>query len=469
MISSAPFTQQSEPSRQRRSGNFAEGSIAGHLFRLARPLIFAQIISCLYNIVDRMFIGHLPAVGGLALTGLGVVFPLISLLTAFANWFGQGGAVAFAIARGRGHESEARKIQAHVYFLLLVSGLLLSLVTELAMQPLLELFGAEPSSLPFALPYARIYVLGTLFAFISLGLNPLINAQGDARTGMLTVLLGACCNLVLDPLFIFVFGWGVAGAAWASVLSQGLSALWVLRYLRRPETEVTLSLRPVLPDWTTLRDILRLGLANFVFMFTNSATQTVCNQVLLHYGGPLQIGVMTVIASLRQVLLLISNGLTAAARPIMSYNFGARKPERVCQTVRCQLWTSLMINILSTLFIFIFPEFFFRLFSPDASLSLAGTVPLRLYFSCFVFMSLQTTGQATFTALGYARAAVFFSLLRKLILLIPLTLALPSLWGLGALGVYLAEALSQVLGGSICFCCMYFYVYRRLRQGLVTA
>lgn len=434
--------------------------------RLGVPMILAQLVGVLYNVVDRMFIGHLSESGPHALTGLGVVFPLISLWNAFANWAGQGGSSVFAIERGRGDDDYAERVQGNTCAILMLMAVFLMGIGYLFETPLLRLFGASPHTLPYASAYMRIYLIGTPFQLISLGLTPFISAQGFARTGMLSVVIGAIVNLALDPLFIFVLGLGVRGAALATVLAQIVSAAWVLVFLtgRRPPERLTR--RALQPKIRIMTRVLALGFANFIFQMTNSVTQAVSNSTLLAYGGDLQVGVMTVVAAVRQIFSMQTAGFTAAAKPVISYNYGADEPGRVLEGIRILLLTCGPFNLAASLLVFALPGTIMRMFTPDPALLAAGRNDLRIYFACFIFLTLQMVGQTTFTALGMARHATFFSLFRKVVLLLPLTILLPRIPALGVHGVYVAEALSQLIGGTTCFIVMMLTAGRTMRQRL---
>lgn len=451
---------------QHETGTFTEGSVRSNIFRLAWPMMLAQLVGVLYNIVDRMFIGHLPGMGGDALTGLGVVFPLITLMNAFANWAGQGGQALFAIARGRGEEDEAKTIQGNACFLLLVMSTGLMLLAYTFETPLLYLFGASETTLPYASAYMRIYVIGTVFQLISLGLNPFLGAQGFARMQMLTVVIGAVTNLILDPIFIFVLNMGVRGAAIATVISQCISALWIVFFLMSDKANVKLQTDALKPDPYQIKHILTLGFANFVFLLTNSLTLAVSNSVLLKYGGDVQVGVMTVVMSIRQVFSMPIIATNNASKPFLSFNYGADANDRVTAGIRLILKYCLFFTTLTTLSTLSFPRLFLGLFTSDTAIVEAGVTPLRIYFACFIFMSFQMVGQTTFTALGFAKEATFFSLLRKVFLILPFTLLLPRIPALGVMGVYLAELISQVIGGSATIAAMWHRVYRRLEEGL---
>ncbi|MDO5734530.1 MAG: MATE family efflux transporter [Eubacteriales bacterium] len=444
-------------------GDFTQGSVQDGILRLAGPMILAQIVGVLYNIVDRMFIGHHPELGKEALTGLGILFPLVTLFIAFANWAGQGGAAIFAIERGHGDDQKAAKIQGNALFFLLSSALLLGLISYLFENPILHFFGATDSSYRYAGEYLRIYLLGVPFNAISLGLNPFISAQGYPKKGMLTVIIGAVLNLILDPLLIYYFQLGIKGAAIATVISQAVSAIWILHFLSAKKTPVRLSHEALKPRLAVLTQILTLGFANFIFQLTNSLTLAVANTTLLRYGGDLHLGVMTVIISIRQMFSMPINGLAVAAKPFLSFNYGAEMKDRVVEGIKYVTKICAVLTILTTAIIFAVPQLLLSLFNSDPQFISAGVLPLRIYFSMFFFMSFQMVGQSTFTALGMAKEASFFSLLRKVFLILPLTLLLPKLSFLGVFGVYLAEALSQLIGGTACYLTMWKRVVKSPR------
>lgn len=446
------------------SGTFTEGSVRANIFRLAWPMMIAQIVGVLYNIVDRMFIGHMPEIGGEALTGLGVVFPLITLFNAFANLAGQGGTSYFAIARGRESDDEAKKIQGNALYMLLVMSAGLMLVSYVFETPLLKMFGGSETTIPYASEYMRIYVLGTFFQLISLGMNPFLGAQGFATIGMLSIVIGAVVNLILDPIFIYWMKLGVRGAAIATVISQAVSAAWTLLFLTGKRANVRIDRQSLSPDKYHISQIFVLGFANFVFQLTNTLTLAVSNKVLLRYGGDVQVGVMTVVMSIRQVFSMPVNATSNASKPFLSFNYGAGEGKRVVAGIRLILGFCLVLTTLSSIVIVSFPRFFLKVFTSDAGIIEAGPLPLQIYFACFLFMSFQMVGQATFTSLGFPKEATFFSLLRKVFLVVPLTLLLPKIPALGVLGVYLAETISQVVGGTACFSTMWHRIGRKLQK-----
>lgn len=296
-----------------KQNDFTKGSISGNIMRLAFPMMAAQLINVLYSVVDRVYIGHLPDASTLALTGLGLTFPIIMIITAFANLFGMGGAPLCSIARGKGDDRRAERIMGNSFAMLLISGVLLMIVCLIFKRPILYAFGASDQTFPYADDYVEIYLCGSLFVMIGLGMNSFINSQGFAKTGMMTVALGALVNILLDPVFIFIFGLGVRGAALATVLSQLLSALWVLRFLTGKKAIYRLSLKSMRLDFSLIGEISGLGLSGFIMSVTNSAVQIVCNASLQFYGGDIYVGVMTVLNSIREVLTMPVQGITNGA------------------------------------------------------------------------------------------------------------------------------------------------------------
>ncbi len=447
--------------------DFGVGSVRGAIVRMAVPITLAQLINILYNIVDRMYIGHIDGAGALALTGLGLCLPVISVVMAFARLSGMGGSPLCSIERGKGNLEEAERIMGSSFTLLLIFALVLTTLGELFLSPLLFAFGASEDTIGYAMDYARIYLAGNLFVLISLGMNNFINSQGFARTGMMTTLLGAVANILLDPLFIFVFGWGVRGAALATVISQGLSALWVLQFLTGKKAILRLRLRCMGLRWGRVKRILGLGFSGFVMALTNSVVQVACNSVLSVFGGDLYIGVMTVINSIREVVSMPVQGITGASEPVLGFNYGAGKPDRVRQGISFITVCAIAYSALVWLLVRCVPGFLIGIFNEDPTLIQAGTPALRLYFCAFFMMALQFAGQSTFVALGKSKQAVFFSIFRKVLIVVPLTLWLPYVGNLGVDGVFWAEAISNVIGGVSCFGTMFFTVYRPLRRGTI--
>ena len=441
--------------------DFSQGSIPRNILSLALPMTAAQLINILYNIVDRMYIGRIPGEGRLALTGLGLCLPIISILIGFANLCGSGGGPLCSIHRGRGDREEAQKVMGNSFTLLLLFGTALTVLCLLFRRPILYLFGASDVTYPYANDYLTIYLLGTLFVMIGLGMNPFINAQGFGRVGMGTVALGAVVNIVLDPVFIFLLGMGVKGAALATVLSQGCSAAWVLLFLTGKRTELRLRPSDLRLQRARVGRILGLGSSGFAMSLTNSLVQVLCNATLKIYGGDLYVGVMTVINSIREVISMPIQGITQGCQPVLSFNYGAGRPERVRQGVRFTAAVTMVYSIVVWVVTLAVPGFLIRIFNDDPLLLADGVPAFRIYFATFAFMSFQFIGQSVFVALGRSRSAVFFSLLRKAFIVAPLTVLLP-LFGLGVNGVFLAEPISNVVGGLACVLTMYCTVYRHL-------
>ena len=380
--------------------DFSKGSVGGTILRLALPLIVAQFINVLYNIVDRIYIGRIPGASSAALTGVGVAFPVITAITAFSNLIGTGGPPLCSIARGRGDEERAEGIMGTSFTLTLITGVVLILVGMVIKDPLLYALGASDATFGYADDYISIYLLGTVFVMISLSMNGFINCQGFARTGMLTVLIGALINIVLDPVFIFVFGMGVKGAAIATVISQAVSAIWVVKFLTGKHT------------------LLRVPV----------------------------------------------NGLTQGSQPVIGFNYGAGEYRRVKSGIKVMAAIGIVYTTLAWIITLLIPGVFIAMFNGGEELMKIGVPSMRIYFFGFCFMSLQFAGQSVFTGLGKAKHAIFFSLLRKAVIVIPLTLVLPHVAGLGVNGVFLAEPISNFIGGTACFVTMLCVMWPALSE-----
>ena len=425
--------------------DFEHGKITDNILRASIPMLVAEVLSLLYNIVDRIYIARIPDVGTTALGAVGLCFPIITIILAFSNLFGSGGAPLFSIERGRKDTKESSMIMNTSFFLICVCALLLMAVGMIFAKPILLLFGSSENGLIYAYPYLMIYLLGTFPSMVSTGMNPFINAQGYATTGMFSVAIGAIANLILDPVFIFVFGLGIRGAAIATVLSQILSAAFVLYFLRK-KTELKVRLlsgEEIRDCGRRAKNIISLGTAGFIMQLTNSLVTICCNNVLSVTGGDLYISVMTIVSSIRQIIDTPIHAITEGSSPVISYNYGARRPKRVFQS-----W----------------PRFLIGIFSSDQALITDAIPALKLYFGAFVFQALQYVGQTMFKSLGKKKFAIFFSLLRKVIIVVPLTYILPYLFHMGSDGVFLAEPVSNVLGGSACFIVMLCTVMPELKR-----
>lgn len=444
--------------------DFSQGKMWKNILNQAIPLTIAQAVQVLYNVVDRIYLGHLPGSSSLALTGVGLIFPIVALITAFCNLFASGGAPLCAMARGAGNRDRAEKILNSSFLMLVVTAAVLTVAGYLFRKPILYAFGASDETYPFADAYLTVYLAGTVFSMLATGLNGFINAQGFPRVGMLTIILGAVLNVVLDPIFIFVLDMGVRGAALATVISQAVSCMWVLRFLFG-KTAI-LRLKPELMgiDFGLLKEIMALGLPGFIMAGTNCLVQVACNATLRSYGGDLYIGIMTVINSVRELFSLPVTGLTHGAQPVISFNYGAKAYRRVRSGIAFIAVVGAVFTTVCWAAVLMNPGFLLSLFSSDEVLVETGVRSMQIYFFGFFFMSMQFAGQSTFVALGKSKQAVFFSLLRKAIIVFPLTLLLPRIGGLGVYGVFLAEPISNLLGGAACFGTMMLTVWQSLKK-----
>ena len=445
--------------------DFSNGSIKNGIVRSALPLVTAQLVNLLYNIVDRIYIGQIPGEGTVALAGLGLCFPIIMFVSAFTSLCG-GGAPLCAIERGRGEMQAARKIIDNAWFMLLVLGAALTAAGIVFCRPLLFLFGASGVTIPYAQSYLRIYLIGTLFVMTALGLNPYINCQGFAKIGMKTVLLGAAANIILDPIFIFALDMGIRGAAIATVISQFLSAAWVLIFLTGKKAELTISIRGFRPDFSCIRRISALGAVSFVMSVNDSLVQIACNSMLSLFGGDLYISVMTILISLRQIVQTPVLAAAEGASPVMSFNYGAGKCERVLEAIRYLTFLAFLCVILPWLAVTLLPHLFIMIFNQEPELVAAGVPALRIYFAGFIMMAFQMIGQTTFKSLNMVKYAIFFSTFRKVLIVVPLTLLLPYVAGLGVNGVFLAEPISNAVGGLLCYFTMRRTAIPMLRNGV---
>lgn len=444
--------------------DFSKGSVVKNIMNMAFPMIIAQLVNVLYNIVDRIFIGRMPKDAFLALTGVGVCLPIISMVMAFANLYGMGGGPLCSIERGRKNYEEAEKIMGNSFVLLILSGILLTVLGLFIKKPMLYLFGASDLTFPYANQYVTIYLLGNVFVMISLGMNHFINSQGFGRIGMLTVVLGAITNLILDPIFIFVLNMGVQGAAWATIISQFCSAVWVLKFLFGEKAILKLKRSGFKLKKERVLRILALGVSGFVMQFTNSLVQILCNATLQQFGGDLYVGIMTVVNTIREFLSMPVSGLGNGARPVIGFNYGAHEYRRVKRAIKFISIAAVLFTTIMWLLLQSFPGFFILIFNNDPKVSEAGIPALRLFYGVFFMMALQNAGQSTFVALGKSRLATFFSVFRKVILVIPLAVILPRLGGLGSAGVFLAEPISELIGGGACFITMLLTVRRELKE-----
>ena len=446
--------------------DFEHGTVTSNILNAALPMLVAQIFNLLYNVVDRIYIARIPDVGTTALGAVGLCFPVIVIITAFSNLFGTGGAPLFSIARGKGDREEASQIMNTSFTMLCWCAVMLMLFGLIFARPILRIFGASNEALPYAYPYMMIYLLGTVASMIATGMNPFINSQGYSTVGMLSVALGAITNLILDPVFIFVLDFGIKGAAIATILSQFLSAAFVVNFLHnKAEYRVKLlKFRELADSLTLLKNIVSLGTAGFIMQLTNSLVTICCNNVLAVTGGDLYVSVMTIVSSVRQIIETPLHSLTEGSSPILSFNYGARKPKRVKKAAIVMTLLVLAYSAIAWGAILLVPEFLIGIFSSDPVLQADAVPALKLYFAAFIFMDLQYIGQTTFKSLNKKKQAIFFSLLRKVFIVVPLTYFLPYGLHMGTNGVFMAEPVSNVIGGSLCFITMLVTILPELKR-----
>lgn len=426
------------------------GSVGKLLWKLALPAIVAQMVNLLYNMVDRIYIGHIPKTGDIALTGLGLCFPIIMLVTAFSSLVGAGGAPRVAIAMGKGQQQYAEKILGNCTAALFLVAVILTVILESAGVPVLRMFGASDATLPYALDYLRIYVAGTVCVMFSLGLNPFITTQGFAKTAMKTVLIGAVCNIILDPIFIFALNLGVKGAAIATVLSQGISAIWVLRFLMGKETKLRIKKENLRIQPQVMLPVLALGISPFVMSATESVLNVAFNSSLSGYGGDVAVGAMTILSSIMQLQFMPIQGLAQGAQPIVSFNYGAGKVDRVRKTYRLLLISSTLYTMLFWFLLQLFPRVFVGIFNSSSPELMETTVwALRIYFAVSGLFGIQMAVQQTFVSLGQAKLSLFIACLRKIILLIPLIYILPVFFENKTFAVFLAEPVADFISVAV--------------------
>ena len=435
----------------RRNVDLGSGSVGKLLFSLAVPTITSQIVNMLYNLVDRVYIGHMQpveTVGKLALTGVGVCLPIIMVISAFAALMAFGGAPRASIAEGRGDLKESERIMGNSFTMLVAVSVVLTVVFLVFAKPMLRILGASDNPIGYALNYMRIYALGTIFVQVTLGMNAYITAQGFTVVGMKTVLIGAILNTVLDPIFIFAFGMGVRGAALATILSQAVSAVWVLKFLTGSKTKR--SLLRIRRKYLRLKKevlgpIVALGVSPFIMQSTESLITVCFNSSLLKYGGDIAVGAMTVLSSIMQFAMMPLQGLTQGAQPIISYNYGARNPGRVRRAFQVLLMACLAYSLLLWALVQLFPQLFALMFTSDSELVSYASWALRIYMAATGIFGIQIACQQTFVALGNAKISLFLAVLRKIILLIPFIYILPNFFADKAFAVFLAEPVADVL------------------------
>ncbi len=428
---------------QDKEKKMATEGIGKLMISMAVPSIIAQIINILYSIVDRIYIGHIKGVGMEALTGVGVTFPIITLISAFSAFVGAGGAPLAAIWLGKGDRKRAEKILGNGVTLLVFFTVILMAFFYAFQKPLLYLFGASDATIGYAVSYISIYLAGTIFVELALGLNAFIISQGQSRTAMMAVLIGAASNIILDPIFIFALGMGVKGAAYATVISQALSALWTVGFLISRKSSLTIKWQAMKPDFPVIGSVMALGISPFIMRATESLISIVLNNGLQKYGGDIYVGSLTIMQSVMQMYSAPLGGFTQGVQPIISYNFGAGNFDRVKKLYQSMITVCFLFAAMATVLVMIFPGFFAGMFTNDVQLIALVEEMMPIFMCGMLIFGLQQGIQPTFLALGQAKLSLFIAIFRKVILLVPLALVLPLEFGV--MGIYYAEPVSDVL------------------------
>ena len=447
--------------------DMGQGSIPKLLASLAIPAVIAQIVNLLYNIVDRIYIGHIPNIGASALTGVGLFTPILMLVNAFAMLAGAGGAPRAAIFMGAKENKKAEKVVGNCFCLLLILAIILTVVMFIFAPQLLVLFGASDVTLPYALTYSRIYIIGTIAILIVMGMNPFITTQGFSKIAMLTTVIGAVINIILDPIFIFVLNMGVAGAALATILSQSVGAIWILKFLTGKQTILKIKKENIRLEKEYIVPCVSLGVSSFVMLSTESLLSIAFTSSLAKFGGDVAVGSMTIITSVSQLLTMPLQGICQGGQPIMSYNFGARKNDRVKKAFFLQFKTCVGYAVLFWLAMMFIPYVFAGIFTSDKTLTTYTSWALRIYMAGIFSTGLQISCQQGFMALGQAKISLLLACLRKIILLIPLILILPHFISNQVFAVFLAEPVSDILAASITTLLFFTRLDRILNNGPV--
>ena len=447
--------------KKKKEADLGKDSLGPLLLKLALPAILAQIINVLYNMVDRMYIGHIPKVGPSALTGVGVTMPVIMAISAFAALVSMGGAPRASIMLGRGEHPKAEKILGNCTVMLVIMAIILTAVFLIWGEPILMVFGASEATIGYALDYMRIYALGTIFVQLALGLNAFINAQGYAKIGMITVAIGALCNIVLDPIFIFSMSMGVKGAALATIISQAISSIFVVYILTSKRSGLRIKLENLKLDFQVILPCLALGLSPFIMQFTESVISVCFNTSLLKYGGDIAVGSMTILTSVMQFSMLPLQGLTQGAQPIISFNYGAENIDRVKRAFKLLLKISLSYSMLLWAVAMFIPDTFIYIFTSHGELATYTRWAIRIYMAASGIFGIQIACQQTFIAIGNAKTSVFLAVLRKVLVLIPLIFILPMFIENQAFAVFLAEPIADTIAVSVT-ATLFYQTYKRL-------
>lgn len=435
------------------------------LFKLAIPTVVAQIINMLYNIVDRIYIGHIPEEGSLALTGVGVCMPVIMIVSAFAALVGSGGAPRASIFMGKKDVDSAEKILGGCFSLQIIISVALTTILLIWNEELLLMFGASNNTIGYAVDYMNIYAMGTIFVQLTLGMNAFITAQGYTKVSMISIIIGAVCNIILDPLFIFVFDMGVKGAALATIISQAVSCIWVIGFLCSKKTLLKLKKENFKLSPKIVLPCVALGTATFIMQASESIISVCFNSSLLHYGGDIAVGAMTILTSVMQFALLPLQGIAQGAQPITSYNYGAKNTERVKNTFRLLLIICLSYSVILWLAVMIAPEAFVGIFTPDAALIEFTAPVLRIYLGGIFLFGIQIACQMTFTSLGKAGSSIIVAVVRKFVLLIPLIYIVPHLVADSTIGVYMAEPIADIIA-VIFTMTLFTFQFKKALKGL---
>lgn len=438
-----------DQTKARREQDLGSDSIGRLMFTLAVPAITAQLVNMLYNIVDRIYIGHIPEIGSNALTGVGICFPIIILIMAFSSLVAMGGAPQAAIAMGQQNNEKAERILGNCFTSLLIVAVALTAVFLIFGEPILWAFGASENTIGYANDYLQIYIIGTVFVQIALGMNMFITTQGFAKTSMLTVVIGAALNIILDPVFIFMFNMGVQGAALATIISQGVSAAWVLRFLTGKRTTLHIKKHCMRISPQIMLPVLALGVSPFIMQSTESLLSVVLNTSLLKYGGDIAVGAYTVLGSVIQIVNLPMQGLFQGAQPITSYNYGAQKFDRVKKSVRLLTITAVTYGTVFWLALMLVPQVFVGMFTSDAALTETTVWAMRIFLAGVFAFGFQGSFQNSFLALGQAKVSLLMALLRKIVLLIPLIFIMPVFFENKLFGVFIAEPIADILAAIV--------------------
>lgn len=434
------------------------------LFKLALPTVLAQLINMLYNIVDRIFIGHMPEVGDLALTGVGVCMPIIMIVSAFAALVSSGGAPRASIFMGEKDNESAERALGACFGLQIIISIILTVVLLIWNREFLLAFGASANTIEYAVDYMSVYAIGTIFVQLTLGMNAFITAQGFTRISMLSVIIGACANIILDPIFIYALDMGVMGAALATIISQAISCAWVMLFLRGKKTVLKLKLKNIIPYPKVVLPCIALGTASFIMQASESVISVCFNSSLLKHGGDIAVGAMTILTSVMQFAMLPPQGIAQGAQPILSYNYGAKNADRVRGVYKLLLKVCLIYSVTVWALVMLFPRAFVSIFTPDSALIDFASRALRVYFSGMVLFGIQIASQMTFVSLGNAPSSVLVAVVRKFVLLLPLIYIMPRIMSNPTIGVYTAEPIADILAVTFTAILFYFQFKKALRK-----